>query len=95
MCLSDCELELLAVLMRDHGRVVLRNELYKAVWGGPPRLRSRSVDSCVYKLRAKIDQLLPGWVVIHTHVGWGYRLEPQRRLLTAEATLPASEASVL
>lgn len=67
------------VLIRKRGRVVLRDELYRTVWGSPLPRRSRSVDAYIFKLRTKIGQVLPGWLVIHTHVRWGYRLEPEWR----------------
>lgn len=79
MALSEHELALLLVLIRNRGRVVRRDELYRTVWASPLPRGSRSVDAYIFKLRAKIGQVLPGWLVIHTHVGWGYRLEPERR----------------
>ena len=38
----------------------------------------RSVDVYVHKLRAKLGDALPEWRFIHTHFGFGYRLEPER-----------------
>ena len=78
MLLSMRELDLLAALARREGRIVPREELYRIVWGGSLRTQDRSVDVYVHKLRAKLEQALPGWSYIHTHVGFGYRLQPER-----------------
>jgi DNA-binding response OmpR family regulator len=77
LALSLRELELLAALARRAGRIVPRDELYEMVWGGSLRPDDRSVDVYVHKLRVKLGEALPGWTYIHTHFGFGYRLEPQ------------------
>jgi DNA-binding response OmpR family regulator len=70
------ELQLLTALAARADRIVSRNELYAAVWGRPYRRDERSVDVYVRKLRLKLETALPGWTVIHTHFGFGYRLSP-------------------
>ena len=75
--MSVRELELLAVLASQPGRVVRRDELYAAVWGAPLRADDRSVDVYVDKLRSKLAAALPDWCFIHTHFGFGYRFEPE------------------
>jgi DNA-binding response OmpR family regulator len=70
------ELQLLTALAARADRIVSRNELYAAVWGRPYRRDERSVDVYVRKLRLKLESALPGWTVIHTHFGLGYRLSP-------------------
>lgn len=70
------ELQLLTALAARADRIVSRNELYAAVWGRPYRRDERSVDVYVRKLRLKLESALPGWTVIHTHFGFGYRLSP-------------------
>jgi DNA-binding response OmpR family regulator len=77
LTLSVRELELLAALGRREGRIVPREELYRTVWGAPMRSADRSVDVYVHKLRAKLDDALPHWRHIHTHVGFGYRFAPE------------------
>ncbi len=77
MSLSVRELSLLAALGRREGRVVSREELYQAVWGGDLRSDDRSVDVYVHKLRSKLARALPEWRFIHTHFGFGYRLAPE------------------
>ena len=63
----------------DAGRWMEAEEvLYADVWGKPLRAGDRSIDVYVRKLRVKLEQALPAWRFIHTHVGFGYRLEPER-----------------
>src|SRR3954454_19146120 len=78
LALSVRELELLAALARREGRIVPRSELYETVWGGPLRADDRSVDVYIHKLRVKLADALPGWQYIHTHFGFGYRLQAER-----------------
>jgi len=75
--LSVREFELLVALARQAGRIVRREALYDMVWGGELRVGDRSIDVYVRKLRVKLEQALPQWRFIHTHVGFGYRLEPE------------------
>lgn len=76
--LSVREFDLLVSLARHAGRIVRRETLYALVWRGQLRAGDRSVDVYVRKLRVKLEDALPEWRFIHTHVGFGYRLEPQR-----------------
>jgi len=73
--LTARELDLLIALVERAGRIVSREELYEAVWHEPYRKSDRSVDVYVAKLRHKLDVALPDTRVIHTHFGFGYRLE--------------------
>ena len=78
------ELELLTALMTRAGRIVSREELYLSVWREPYRRSDRSVDVYVAKLRQKLEEAIPEQRFIHTHFGFGYRLEPEpRRAFTA------------
>ena len=74
--LTSRELELLTALVERAGRIVSREELYISVWGEPYRKSDRSVDVYVGKLRQKLDDDAPGRRYIHTHFGFGYRLQP-------------------
>jgi DNA-binding response OmpR family regulator len=76
LTLSVREFDLLVALARRSRRVVRREDLYRMVWGGELRDGDRSIDVYVHKLRVKLEDALPGWAFIHTHVGFGYRLEP-------------------
>jgi DNA-binding response OmpR family regulator len=75
--LSVRELDLLAELVRRQGRIVPRDELYATVWGSPLRAGDRSVDVYVHRLRSKLGRRVPECSFIHTHFGFGYRLEPE------------------
>jgi DNA-binding response OmpR family regulator len=77
LTLSVREFGLLVTLARRPGRIVRREDLYELVWGGTLRHGDRSIDVYVHKLRVKLEGALPGWRFIHTHVGFGYRLEAE------------------
>jgi DNA-binding response OmpR family regulator len=79
LMLSIRELRLLTELARRADRIVTREELFRLVWGREMRLRDRSVDVYVRKLRVKLEAALPDWSFIHTHFGLGYRLAADPR----------------
>ena len=72
------EFQILHVLATRRDRVVQRQEIYAAVWGGRIAHRDRSVDVFVRKLRRKLELVSPEWTYIHTHFGVGYRYLPER-----------------
>jgi DNA-binding response OmpR family regulator len=76
LVLSVREFDLLVALARHAGRVVSREELYRQAWGGSLRSGDRSCDVYIHKLRTKLERALPQRCFIHTHVGFGYRLDP-------------------
>lgn len=78
LTVSVREFQLLVALLRHVGRIVSREDLYAAVWGGQLRTGDRSIDVYVHKLRVKLEDALPSWRFIHTHVGFGYRLAAER-----------------
>lgn len=71
------EFHLLVALLRHRGSIVSRPDLYAQAWGGSLRRGDRSIDVYVHKVRAKLEDALPDWRFIHTHVGFGYRLQPE------------------
>jgi DNA-binding response OmpR family regulator len=83
--LAPREFSLLTELARRSGRIVSREELFDAAWQRPLRPHDRSVDVYVRKLRAKLARVRPEVTFIHTHFGFGYRLEAE----------PSSELSQL
>ena len=82
--LTARELDLLTALVLRHGRIVSRKELYAAVWDEPYRKSDRSVDVYIAKLRHKLDTALPNTRLIHTHFGFGYRLEQEGEPVRSE-----------
>ncbi len=76
LSLTARELALLTEMAKRRGRIVSREELFVAVWHRPFRRDDRSVDVYVRKLRAKLERVEPATEFIHTHFGFGYRLEP-------------------
>jgi DNA-binding response OmpR family regulator len=77
LTLSVREFELLVELARRSGRIISREALYELVWRDHLRPGDRSVDVYVHKLRAKLEDVLPEWRFIHTHVGFGYRFSSE------------------
>lgn len=77
LSLTVRELSLLTALVERQGRIVSREELYRVVWDEPFRKSDRSVDVYVAKLRHKLTEAVPEVALIHTHFGFGYRLEPE------------------
>ncbi len=71
------EFGLLVALARSGGGIVRREDLYSRVWGGALRGGDRSIDVYIHKLRVKLEEALPDWRFIHTHVGFGYRFAPE------------------
>jgi DNA-binding response OmpR family regulator len=69
--LSPLEFDLLVALARRRGSLVSRAELLKEVWGYRSDVESRTVDTHIAKLRAKIDR---GESRIVTVRKKGYRL---------------------
>lgn len=86
LMLSIRELRLLTELARRADRIVTREELFRLVWGREMRVRDRSVDVYVRKLRVKLEAALPAWSFIHTHFGLGYRLAADPRHLTTSGS---------
>jgi len=72
--LTHREFDVLQYLAERQGRVVLRSELLREVWGYPDNPRTRSVDYAIVRLRKKIepDPYNPRYV--HTVHGDGYCL---------------------
>ena len=78
LTLSVREFGLLVALVRHAGGIVRREDLYHEVWGRELRTGDRTIDVYVHKLRSKLEAALPSTRFIHTHVGFGYRFDPER-----------------
>ncbi len=72
--LSRRELEILALLVRERGRIVGRRRLLAEVWRcpAPERIETRTVDMHIAKLRKKLGE--DGRCGIETVRGEGYRM---------------------
>lgn len=86
--LTARELDLLVALVERQGRIVSREELYEVVWGDVYRKSDRSVDVYVGKLRQKLEEAQPGVRFIHTHFGFGYRLQQEGEVLSHRFHIP-------
>jgi DNA-binding response OmpR family regulator len=72
------EFDLLLALARRNGRLVSRFELLREVWGYGSNVMSRTVDTHIGQLRAKLeaDPGAPRWII--TARKSGYRLRSAR-----------------
>ena len=70
--LSRRELEMLALFVREKGRIVSRRSLLAEIWGfdSPERIETRTVDMHIAKLRKKLGEARD---LIETVRGEGYR----------------------
>ncbi len=73
--LSPLEFDLLNALAQRRGNLVSRAELLKEVWGYRSVVESRTVDTHVAKLRAKIDRGGPSRIVTVRKRGYRLRLK--------------------
>jgi two-component system response regulator RegX3 len=74
LSLTRRELEMMALLARERGRIVSRRRLLSEVWGmgAPERVETRTVDMHVAKLRKKLGEETAR--LVETVRGEGYRL---------------------
>jgi DNA-binding response OmpR family regulator len=74
--LTPKEFEVAWLLFRQLGRVTSRGHLLEAVWGQSAGITTRTVDSHVSRMRAKLAlQPEHGFRLVSIY-GYGYRLEP-------------------
>ena len=72
--LSPTEFRLLALLLREPGRVFSREQIIDRALGQDFDGFDRTVDTHIYSLRRKLEKPLSGARYIHTIYGMGYRL---------------------
>jgi DNA-binding response OmpR family regulator len=71
--LTRKEFSILELLMKNAGRVVLRESFIERIWGNDSDIESNTLDAFVRLLRAKVE--FPGESkLIHTVRGVGYRI---------------------
>lgn len=74
--LTPTELRLLLELVRHRDKVLNRRYLLRTVWDHGHMGDSRLVDTCVQRIRAKIEPVPSEPRYIHTVRGFGYRFSP-------------------
>ena len=92
LALTALELRLLLLLVTRHGRVHTREALLAEVWGLSPNVTTRTVDTHVLRLRAKLG---PAAGQLQTLRGVGYRSRPTTtaRPSRSDPTRPARAAA--
>ena len=73
--LKQREYELALFLFHNIGRLLSREHLMQAVWGQELEAGSRSLDTHVSRLRARLDLRPENGMVLAAVYGLGYRLE--------------------
>jgi DNA-binding response OmpR family regulator len=77
--LTVTEFKLLYLLASELGRPVTRDELIERIWGRRVGYRDRRIDVFVQRLRKKLDAAGATNTFVQTHIGVGYRFEPEPR----------------
>jgi two-component system alkaline phosphatase synthesis response regulator PhoP len=72
------ELRLLDALIRNRGRVLTRNQLIEAAWGHGTAITDRAVDTHIFNLRKKIEEVPSSPSFLLGVRGIGYRFESDR-----------------
>jgi predicted ATPase/DNA-binding response OmpR family regulator len=85
--LTTMEAHLLGYLASNPRRAIPREELLKKVWGYARSVSSRTTDTCVRRLRMKIEQNPSQPRHVLTVQGIGYRFEPGDPTERAQAAL--------
>ena len=73
--LTDRELELALYMLRNHGRLLTRQELLENVWKTNPEVITRTVDTHISRLRTKLELTPENGFELTTVYHKGYRLE--------------------
>ena len=86
MRLTRKEYELLAMLVRNAGDIVAREDLLQDIWGYSNQIRTRTLDVHIRRLRRKLGPYAEAY--IETIFGIGYRFQPHRTHI-AQRPMPA------
>lgn len=84
--LTERERELALYMLRNHGRLLTRQELLENVWRTNPEVVTRTVDTHISRLRTKLGLTAQNGFELTTVYHKGYRLE----FLSAGAVSPAT-----
>ena len=98
--LTDREQELALYMLRNHGRLLTRQELLKNVWRTNPEVVTRTVDTHVSRLRVKLNLTLENGFELTTVYHKGYRLEYKPPIATnatqiIDSAVPPAEGGAL
>lgn len=72
--LTPREFELLACLLRNHGKVLSREQLLRDAWGWQYVVETKTVDTHVKRLRDKLVAAGADPSIVETVRGYGYRI---------------------
>jgi DNA-binding response OmpR family regulator len=76
--LTQREFELAAILLRNVGRLLSRNELLTSVWARDAGIDTRTVDTHASRLRKKLGLAGESGLMLSSVYGQGYRLDTVR-----------------
>lgn len=79
------EYDLALFLFRNIGRLLKREELYQQIWGSDFEVHSRSLDTHLSRVRAKLDLRPANGFMLVALRGFGYRLDTVEAPPQAEA----------
>jgi len=75
--LTGTETQLLALLMKEPGRIFSRSQIMDNIYRDYRIVSERTIDSHVKKLRRKIDACEPDHAYVQSVYGVGYKFEPK------------------
>jgi two-component system, OmpR family, response regulator RegX3 len=84
--LTDREMELAVYMLRNHGRLLTRQELLENVWRTSASIITRTVDTHISRLRAKLGLTSENGFDLSTVYHKGYRLEYRPAAMGAAPT---------
>ncbi len=91
--LTDRELALAVYMLRNHGRLLTRQELLENVWRTSPNIVTRTVDTHISRLRAKLALTPENGFDLSTVYHKGYRLEYRQHAAIDGVGEPARKTS--
>lgn len=94
--LTQREVDLLAYLAHNSGRMIGRDELAREVWSTEPEVAVRTVDTAIHRLRTKLEPASDGPRVLLGGAGEGLRLVlPSAERMTPLAALPRADGPLV
>ena len=87
--MTQKEFDLGLLLFRNAGRPLSRNHIREVVWGGDADISSRTMDTHVSRLRAKLGLNAESTYRVMPVYGYGYRLDRLDVLTAGAGDAPA------